>query len=317
MSVTDISLLVVALFFSLYGVLTSLETGVAILRLWPKLSVNPKATLKLFTPWWEVTNVFLVFGFTAFAMLFNNALPILSPKLLPVLAVAMVALIVRASLAIYFYYHTNTNFGKILNLLFLIANVAIPLSFAAVGIYLLSGQYFWLIPAGWLMMGASVAGLIVIGLSFSNRYLEVNQPLLQRNLLTWLFAAWVSLLSLGVLQLTHTELWSSYAPVILESLLVITSAIYIVLLNKRLLHRAWILIALTSYIAPLLLAWANRPYLAANLISLDQAFGAKAYANALLIGLVISLPLVILGFYLLIRLLKPQAPADSSHLADS
>jgi len=62
-----------------------------------------------------------------------------------------------------------------------------------------------------------------------------------------------------------------------------------------------------SFFAPLSLILSIHPYLVAGKLSLDDAFGAQAYALVVLTGLVAALPLVGVGFYVFAKLLKMPA----------
>lgn len=54
----EIAYFIVVLFFAIYGVLCGIECGVALVRLFPALSGDTQKSQYLFTPVWEITNVF-------------------------------------------------------------------------------------------------------------------------------------------------------------------------------------------------------------------------------------------------------------------
>src|SRR5579862_4272239 len=134
MNTINAAALIIASLFAVYGLACSAECGIVL-----KMLAKDKASRLMFTPLWEVTNVLLVFGFTALAILFNGALVQLSHSLIATLSVALFAMLVRACLVlIIFYIKDDDSLGHFWVWLLAITTFLVPLSFAAPGIYLLT-----------------------------------------------------------------------------------------------------------------------------------------------------------------------------------
>src|SRR5689334_18260942 len=101
----QIALVITLALFGIYLWLSSIACAAALARLFPTIAGADNRSRLFFTPLWEVTNVFLVFGFTAFSVFFNNALVPINSAVLPILSVGMVALLLRASLVLYMFYY--------------------------------------------------------------------------------------------------------------------------------------------------------------------------------------------------------------------
>jgi cytochrome bd-type quinol oxidase subunit 2 len=246
----------------------------------------------------------LVFGFTTIAMLFNNALQTLSQALLSTLVIGLAALIIRACSVLVIFYWRDDQLPRWLAWLFAICCFTIPLSFAAAGAYLLTGQLFWHSFTGWTLLVAAWLGLVSIGLLTMNP--KRSSMWLPNELV---FAGWMivlgSVLPLAAkLGLAHIQ----KTPMLFISLLGIGGLTAALVSIKGSGFRLWRYAVAVGLIAPVLLALANRPYLVGGQIKLEQAFSAASYASAFLVGTAIILPLVLLGFYLFWRLLKsPEA----------
>lgn len=299
MNLVDACLLATAIFFALYGVACSVETGVAL----SFLLGNQAKSRRYFTPLWEVTNVFLVFGITALVMLFNNALSLLSSALLSTILVGLVTLIIRACIVLAIFYWRPESVTRGLAWSFLAACYAIPLSFAAAGAYLFTGQLFWHSFTGWLVMTAAFLGITSLGLLTMNN--DRRPSSLASNELV--FASWMLVLGSALpvsAKIALPQLQKT--PMLLLSFLSIVGLVMALvgLTSQSSKLKLWRLGAVIAFVAPILLAWASRPYLVAGKITLADGFGAAAYAKAFLVGTAIILPLVLLGFWLFWRLLR-------------
>lgn len=298
MTTIDLSLLLTAVFFSIYGVFCAVESGVAL-----NFVLGRQAqTRRFFTPVWEVTNVFLVFGFTTVAMIFNNALQTLGHALFWTLAIGLLALLIRACTVLTLFYWRADSLPKWGAWIFLITCLTIPLSFASAGAYLLTGQLFWHTFVGSLLVLAALFGIVTIGL------LLLNQAADKRRFLTneVIFSSWLLVLGSALpLAIAHGGDKLQQWPVLTISFLCIVG-LFIALLttNKLTDFKLWKYAVLLGLISPVLLAWANRPYLINGKIKLSDAFGAASYAHVYLIGSAIIFPLVALGFWLFFKLLR-------------
>lgn len=308
MHIYDIMLLIVALFFGIYGCLSGLEFGVAIARLVSNKKNANRNVANLFTPLWEITNVFLVFGFTGFTVFFNNALGPISQAILTTLSVAIIALLLRACLVLYIFYYKDTLGAHWTNLLFALCSYLVPLSFGAAGIYLLTGQLFWQSLLGWTFFAVLSLGLLSLGFGMAAYVVGQAHPRLRylRFQCTFLTG-----LAGGIVLQTLTN---KYQPRLINyafitfigviDLMVVVSIAFVLTRHSRAL--VW-LMSIAAVVSPPLLALANRPYLSFPNITLAVAYGAQAYGMATLVGTAIILPVILLGLGLFVVLFITQS----------
>jgi cytochrome bd-type quinol oxidase subunit 2 len=300
----EAALLIVAALFGIYGCLVSMELGVGLLRLRPTRT-NSQRNQQLFTPLWEITNVFLVFGFTGFAVFFNNVLVNVSNAVFNVLALAITLLLLRACLVLYIYYRQAKLGWSWVNLLFILVSLAIPLSFATIGVYLLIGQLFWQTSGGWLLMAMALTGVLALAASFM---LWVIKSTKLRNLAALLVLLFAAVGSLGCQLLLPGRLGHLTG----QPFLVWTGLMNFTLLflAAAMLARKeqWLLgwLSLVAIVSPALWAWFNQPYLIFPGTSLVAGYGAQAYGSAVLIGMAITAPVIALGLALFAKLYTNQ-----------
>jgi cytochrome bd-type quinol oxidase subunit 2 len=296
MNTTDICLLAVVALFSIYGLACSVECGISLSLLRNK----DHAAKNLFTPLWEVTNVFLVFGLVGVATLFNGALQTISHKLLTTLAVAIFALLLRACVVLTMFYGGQDKLSRFLLWVFALCNFAIPLSLSAASAYLLTGQLFWQTSLGLVVMLIALLGLVSFGLLFVERNGGVRQQAMGRLV----FLAW--LLSIGsLLPLISQHTVNSLQSGPIASLTLIAGGGLALVLANTLISlkiKVWQLSFVLGFCVPLILAWANRPYFLAGGLTLKQAFGAQAFASTFLIAAAVLLPFLALAGYLFAKL---------------
>ncbi|HUD06111.1 MAG TPA: cytochrome d ubiquinol oxidase subunit II [Candidatus Saccharimonadales bacterium] len=306
--------MVVAVLFGIYFVLSGWEAGMSLLYLWRPGDSTPSTSnnqpgLNLFTPIWEITNVFLVFGFTGLALLFNNVLIKLSHAVLSTLITGLVALIIRSTLVIYlFYYHGPNKIRPIAGKLFVLASLTVPMSFGLSGIYFISGQPFWRNSLGLSLAGVLLLSILSLALSFAYYFLPSTSSFLSQAKFKMYFISIAYCLSTAVgLQLVinrsgRTSLlgWPYDLFVLLVAAIPLVEIGLYLVSSGRLL---WLYFSLLAVTSPALLALSNRPYLIYGRQTIVSAYGAEAYGKWLLIGMVALSPLIILGFILLIWLL--------------
>lgn len=304
MNVIDAAVLLIGGLFGFYGLTSAIEYGIVF-----KLLASDKSVKHMFTPLWEVTNVFLVFGFTALAILFNGALGRLSHLLLPTLVTGIVAMVVRAcSVLGMFYIKADAEPPLWLVWLFGLSTIATPLIFTSAGVYLLSGSYFWHSLVGTILMVSAFTGFSAGGLLIIDR----RQNRLRQLPGQLVFCVW--LLMVGcILPLTvlHTTTYLSEKPLsFVVGLAALGLTVGLAGYIKPILLKSWHIVGFFLVVLPALMAWALRPYLLAGQITLADAYGASSYGRAVVIGLGILLPLIILGLWLFSKLLSQ--PPDAS-----
>jgi cytochrome bd-type quinol oxidase subunit 2 len=278
-------------------VASCVELGVSL-----RLLKNPQSPIKkLFTPLWEVTNVFLVFGFTGITVIFSGALNTINPRVLPVLSFGIVALLIRACLGLIIFYIKPAKNNTPVLATFAIANLIVPMSFAAAGVYFLTGWQFWQSGLGWVLMACAVLGSLSIGYLSTELKTETKSYFEQV-----LFVSWMIMLGsvLPIMQVLRQDIVASKIALLGLSAMGIAGISCAMLANLGTLRfRLWKVAGLIGLVAILLLAWSNRPYLVSGDILLVDAYSAKAYLGAFVIGTLIIFPLLALGFYLFFKLL--------------
>lgn len=302
MNILDFSVILVAALFGIYGLGSAVECGLVL-----KMMGGDESSRKLFTPLWGVTNVSLVFGFTALAMLFNGGLTQLSHALTATLSVALISLLLRSCIVLaIFYIKHNDNLPPWLTWLLAITTFLIPLSFAASGVYLLTGQLFWHSLIGWLMTLSALTGLVSFGLLFVSR----KQGTGRRNFGELVYAVWLLVLGCFLpLAVVHSSGALEPGPfVLIAGSAVVGLAFLVIRFTGWLRAPLWPIAGLILLATPLALAWANRPYLISGKLTLQAAYGAQAYGSAIVAGLIIMLPLICVGGYLFWKLYsKPNS----------
>ncbi len=299
MSIIDASLLIICGLFGAYALAAAVEYGIVI-----KMFARDSVPRRMFTPLWEVTNVFLVFGFTGLAILFNGALGSLSRQLLGLLVVAIVSLVIRASIVLsIFYVRSDDGAPSWLVWSFGIFTMLIPLVFAAAGIYLLTGQMFWQSLLGVVLLLTGFAGLSAVGLNIVNRQLVKGR----QHLVAQLAAVFWLILLGSILPIIVLHTANNLSPTgLLLLALFAAGALGLMLLDF--LHisfiKSWQALSLLCAAVPSILAWSDRPYLISGHLSLAKAYGAASYGSAIVIGLAIMAPLILVGVYLFVRLLS-------------
>ncbi|HSE60821.1 MAG TPA: cytochrome d ubiquinol oxidase subunit II [Candidatus Saccharimonadales bacterium] len=232
----ETALFVAAVFFSIYLLLCGIECGVALVRMFPRLSTQPRKHIDALRPTWEASNVFLMLGIATFGIFFANAVETAGHVLAPYLSVILIAMVMRAALFSYVYYRKVPTGVNPANTTFALVCFSVPLLLACLGYYLLNGANFWEQSNGWVVIAAALTSIAAIGLA----------PAL-----------------------------SSYGS-----------------------KHYWLLSCLVYVfaLAPLALVWGNMPYLIYKTMTLDEAFSAPAEGDLILITLLLSIPVLILGF---------------------
>jgi cytochrome bd-type quinol oxidase subunit 2 len=295
------------LLISVYGVLASIETGIALTMLFPKLSNNSIVNKNIYTPIWEITNVFLVFASIIVAVIFNNALSRVSQIAFVPIFLAGAGLLLRAIIGMYIFYSKNKA-SLAAKLLLIISSYLVPLSVSVIGIDLFIGNSVWSTNSGRVLLLATFLGITVIGLAFANRH-KLAISVRSKYLLYTLFALWA--IDLGFmlphsLMFTNSSLLRTPLTILIAAIAISTVAFFLYSAAKNMVYELYQYVILIGFIAPILLGLDLRPYFINHTITIKQAYGAAAYQSSMLIGTIICLPIVVIGFYILIKLLLDQ-----------
>lgn len=301
MTMVDASLLIVAIFFSLYGLACSLECGVAINMLFG----DRQKARRIFTPLWEITNIFLIFGFVTAATLFGNGLERLSSALSLTLVIGLFALLIRTSVVLVLSYRRPALLPKLGLWLFAVTCFAVLLSFSAAGIYLLMGEPFWSSIVGFVLMICVLLGATAIGKLFMDGQSDTKKK--------WaglvLYSAWLMVLgSFLPLAIIYSNIGlQKWAVASLDLLSIVGLLLAFLVINEKTKFKLKYYAGFVGLAAPLLMALANRPFLFRDRITLADAYGTASYAGAFLVGSAIILPLVVLGLWLFIKRIRESS----------
>lgn len=300
-----VALLVLA---SVYAVLASIEAGIALSMLFPKISNNPKSSKNVYTPIWEITNVFLVFAVVFVSILFNNSLTYASKIALVPLLFAGSALLTRAICGIYIFYSGN-RVGLIPKSLLVISSYLAPLSVSVVGIDFFLGSSVWSSTPGLVLLLSAVLSITTIGIAFINRHkLAISST--TKYWLYGLFALWS--IDLGFM-LPHSlvsfdsGLLRAPLTILISSIAVLAVGFFLYSATKNKIYELYQYAITIGFITPILLGLDVRPYFINHVITIKQAYGAAAYQSSMVVGTIIATPIVLVGVALLVKLLLDRA----------
>lgn len=256
------ALLVILAAFSVYNVLSGVELGVALMRLEPRLAPVQPAR-RVFTPRWELTNILLVAGLAGLAVRFNDAATAIAQATWPVLAVGLLALLLRAGFLTYLFATRTRPGGRLPNYAFALASFAVPLSLGSAGIYMLTGEPFWQSGVGVALFASLLAGLLALAFGFiyyvGGRQAPQGVVLVSR-VCNLVLAGLLALVLVGVLRGDASHLLNlpyAYLAVIASGI-VLLQAVWLAA-NRE--WRMWWCLAVLAFLAPFLMCLANYPYL--------------------------------------------------------
>ena len=300
-------LLLLLIMIAGYSVLASIEAGIAVSMIFPKLSNRFDASKNVYTPVWEITNVLLVVAIVVISVIFNNGLSDVSKIAFVPVFFAIFGLLFRAISGLYIFYSQN-KIGVIPKLMLIISSYLTPLSIGVIGIDLFTGRSVWSSSTGILLFISSLIGISTFGFAFVNRHKLIISSKV-KYLLYSLFASWAILL--GFL-LPHSLLHFDNSllryplTILVASIAVSTVGFFLYSAAKNKVYELYQYVILLGFITPILLGLDLRPYLFNFTITLKQAYGAAAYQSSILVGAIITSPFIITGIYLLIKLLTEE-----------
>lgn len=280
-----ISVITLALIFGVYAWLAVLEFGVALLRLLPKWDSSNMAT-KLTQPFWEVSITVLILGCFGVSSIFDTRISEVASELVPTLLIGLVAIIVRAMLLFYVSYRARRS--VIMDALFATASFMVPASMAAAGIYLITGQAFWVTMSGWVFMLMSLALVKATALAFV--YWHAKDTADHR-------LQWATRMSIGVFAVLAAVaaqlVVRADSPHLISlpfGLLVVLAASTILwqgalMTTKRADHGIWWCLSLIIVTMPVLLALANAPWLGYAHFKVSQIYDADGFTAVVYAGI--------------------------------
>ncbi len=248
--------------FGLYGVLSGVELGIALMRLEPRLA-PAKLSKRVFTPRWEVTNVLLVLGCVGIFVLSRSAVEAVVKHTLPVLVTGIVALLVRAGLLAYLFLRRPSPGALLLNYLFVAVSLAVPLSLGAAGIYMVTGASFWQTSVGLTLFGSLFVGMLALGAAFVYYVGGKRAPqgiVTVSRVCNLALAGLLAIVLLGVLSGGGSHLFNlSYAYLSIIAACIVLAQSLFMASGKE--WRMWWCLACIAVLAPFLIGLANYPYL--------------------------------------------------------
>lgn len=262
MSAELVSWLAVLTAFGLYGLLSGVELGVALMRVEPRLA-PVKLSKKVFTPRWEITNVLLLLGCLGMFSVSPEAAEVIIRDAWPILLVGLAALVLRAALLAYLFVHKSAPGGRLLNYLFAAVSLVVPLSLGAAGIYMVTGDLFWESSIGLTLFGSLLVGMLGLGFGFVYYVGGTKAPqgvVMLSRLFSMALAGILAVILLSVLNGGGSHLFNlsySYLAVIAAGIVLAQS----VFMASGKEWRMWWCLAGLAILAPFLLGLANYPYL--------------------------------------------------------
>ena len=257
-----VSLLAILTAFSLYGVLSGVELGIALMRLEPRLA-PAKLSKRIFSPRWEITNILLVLGCVGLFVSFPDAAALVVRNAWPLLLVGMIALVIRATLLVYLFLHRSVPGGTVLNYLFVIVSLAVPLSLGGIGIYMVTGSQFWQSGVGCTLFSSLLIGMLALGMGFVHYVGGKQAPqgvVAISRLLNVTLAGLVGVVLLGVLDGGSSHLLNlsyAYLAVIVAGIVLAQS---LCMASGKEWRMWWCMVSI-AVAAPFFLGLANYPYL--------------------------------------------------------
>ena len=260
MGIEFISWLAILAAFSLYGVLSGVELGVALLRAEPRLS-PPEPAKRIFTPRLEITNILLALGCVGLAILSPSAFSAIVHASWPVLLLGLVALVLRACLLVYLFLHKEATRAQ--NYLFVGASAMVPLSLGLAGIHTVTGVPVWQSGVGVTLFLSMVIGLLALGVGLiyyvGGRRAPGGIVILSRAF-NMTLAGLLALVLVGVLNSGDSHLLNlSYAYLAVVAAAIVLAQSVCMASGKE--WRMWWVVAGLALLAPFLLGLANYPYL--------------------------------------------------------
>lgn len=249
--------------FSLYGVLSGIELGVAMMRVEPRLA-PAKPARRIFTPRLEITNILLALAVAGMFWLFEDAAATIVREMWPVLIVGLLALVLRAGLLLYLVISKTRAGGKLLNYLFALVCLVVPLTLGAVGIYMATGEQFWIGGAPAVLFGSLIVGLLALSFGFVyfvGGWKAPSGVVALSRVFNIALAVLMAIVLIVVLMGGDSRhlLGLPYAYLAVISASVVLAQSVFLAANKE--WRMWWCLAALAAIAPFLVGLANYPYL--------------------------------------------------------
>jgi len=296
-TLANLCLFIIVCLFTLYGILVAFDCGTAFFILWPGLLSKKKEKTRQHDIFHGFTKyIFLLFGFFGFKILFNTAWTLAFNKVITLILIGVIAILLNSVMFIILKNNKHHRHDGLLYKLKAICIFLAPLSFAGVGVYLLTGNPFWATTAGGLLMLSSLIGLTSIGVAYVMRHMKQKQyqwlPLV-------LFSMWGFVLGFLVpivLIRSHSSLaTTSLALLTLSVALIMLGYLFTFVVLKQ-YDQTWQFNLLIGGIAPVLLVWANWPYIINNQIGINQAISVHSNAAALIMYIILLLPIISYGY---------------------
>jgi len=136
--IPTIIFLLIALSLFIYITLSSIEYGMVFFQVFPKIRNSPSDDSLYVKPVWETTTVFLVFAIIGIMTFFPAAFVAFGRSLLPLLFITVLLMAVRGGLMLILHYAEIRS--RVVDLLFLLISVAIPVSLSVVFSYAMTGS---------------------------------------------------------------------------------------------------------------------------------------------------------------------------------
>jgi hypothetical protein len=303
---TDFITIILSLSFSLVGIIISIECGIYLANLCPKL-ISKKNEINLNRGSWRLSSLIIFLSTLSAALLLRKSSLGISRAVYYFLIISLVAFLTRSLCRMYLKVNNKNVAVKWLQL---VGDYVFLLSFAAIGSYILTGKQFWQSLPGVTLFVASILAIFLIGISYLNRFPALIKRPELKNLLEIVLAVWVVLLGFVYpIALAHYNVNLIGTAMTISEVVIIISILgfgYSTFFQKK-PYEMYQYIILIAFLLPLLYAWNNRPYIVSLKATTRQASSISSYNEShswLLKPLLFLLCiLILLSVYILLNLL--------------
>jgi cytochrome bd-type quinol oxidase subunit 2 len=168
---------------------------------------------------------------------------------------------------------------------------------------LFTGVDAWSSLTGILIIMASFIGITIIGISFVNRSkIKINNR--TKNILYSLFALWAIIIGFMIpLSLNNFEEYLLRLPLttIVFGFAISTAAYFLYSVPRKKENELYQFCIFLGLLIPIFLAIDLRPYVIYDKLTISSAYGTQTYQTPVIIGMIVCLPLLALGGYLLFK----------------
>lgn len=273
MNYADISVFIISLLFSAYGLMCSMQAAAAFSIIKDNNNLAPRYLL---SPAWELADILPVFGAALAAIFFNNGSLLIRHQLGPVLLVGGAAIVTKAIMVLLLAgtkISKDTAAGVILA-----ANTLLILSIAAGLGQLLTSQHFYESLYGWAILVSGFFGFIaLLALYAQKQYKTTTMAITEIS-----FSVWMLVLGclLPLAAIHGRYLYNKIFIAVVAALALSGLCLQLLKLIYKSRRSLWPLAVIVGLSAGPLLLMSNRPFLINPRLTLSVAYGSHNHPVA-------------------------------------